>query len=288
MIKSASHLLDANNHNLLGLMNTITLGSFTLEPREGNKEPVFWFNEETNGSINAIGLTNPGLQHFLERDLRMLMHIVDRGDLLLGVSLAPLAAGHLSIMFDWILSYRGTDRLSHIEVNAACPNHRNENGLSPVLAYDAEAVDQLVKEIPEGPVRKYTFLKIAPETPYRTLEDIVDICLKAGLGGIVSGNTLRGSSIIDGEQRLSVDMGGYAGLPLLPSAVTQAELLRQFIDDRDARDRLQLIGCGGVMKADGLRQYYDNAAVAEVQVATLFYQFGTRGVQDLLTELHNS
>lgn len=288
MIKSAPHLLDSKNHGLLGLMNTITFGSFTLEPREGNQEPVFWFNEETDGSINAVGLANQGLQRFLERDLRMLMHIVDREEMRLGVSLAPLAVGHLSIMFDWILSYRGTDRLSHIEVNAACPNHRGEYGLSPVLAHDAEAVERLVGEIPDGIMRKFTMLKIAPETPHDTLDDIVTICLKAELGGIVSGNTKRGSSIIDGKQRLSVDSGGHAGLPLLEPAVRQAEKLREIIDYLDARDRLRIIGCGGVMNADGLRQYQQIEGTDEVQIATLFYQFGARGVQDLLTELHNS
>ncbi|MEX0930846.1 MAG: hypothetical protein WDZ68_00980, partial [Candidatus Paceibacterota bacterium] len=118
------------------------------------------------------------------------------------------------------------------------------------------------------------------------LEAIVALCVRYGVNTIVSANTRRHSSIIDGVQRLSVDQGGLAGLPLLESGITQVKTLRQIMLARRIHD-LKIIASGGILSAEAADAYQQEAGADEGQVATLFHQFGARGLQDLLVEMHS-
>ena len=46
----------------------ITIGSFTIEPREGNPGNNFWYDPASGTSLNSMGLPNQGLP-YLEQHL---------------------------------------------------------------------------------------------------------------------------------------------------------------------------------------------------------------------------
>ena len=71
IIKHMSHVSDGLPH----FVDHITFDSFTLHEREGNKEPLYRFNERTRMSVNAVGLKNGGLRHFLEKDFHEALRI---------------------------------------------------------------------------------------------------------------------------------------------------------------------------------------------------------------------
>ncbi len=278
MIKEATHI----EPGLSDLVQMIMFGSFTLEAREGNKEPVFWYDDRTNTSINAVGLKNKGLRHFLDIELPKIALPLQGTECKIGVSLAPLKSGDTGKMLEMIKMCQHKHLIDRVEINAACPNHRDGKQLHPVLAHDPVAIRQLLEEL--HPDDLLHTLKIAPDTSEEVLGEIVSLCSDFDISAIVSGNTRRSSSMIDGEQRLSVDQGGLAGLQLLESAVAQVKTLRRLVDLTEYR-KPAIIGCGGIMSAPALSEY-QKAGADEVQIATLFYQFGVDAIQDLLLQFY--
>ena len=146
LIKRAGHV----DEGLPSLVSHVTFGSFTLEPRDGNKEPVYWFDEATGMSLNAVELKNQGIEDFLWNDLPMLEHL-PRAGCEVRISLAPLKSGDLAEMIRVLFRYQLTNPVvSEIEVNAACPNHKDESGrLHDVLAHDPNALNELMSEAME-------------------------------------------------------------------------------------------------------------------------------------------
>ncbi len=280
MVKKASHVDESLPH----LLKDVTFGSFTLEPREGNPEPVFWFDDEIYMSLNAVGLKNQGLKKFLAEEFWATTRIRQYGcDVRL--SLAPLKTGDLKKMVDLLNAEKIPNGfISELEVNAACPNHRSADGvLHPVLSHDAIALEALMAEAEAYKGAKA--IKIAPIMGMQNLKRCIELCLEYKFQTIVSGNTLLSSSTIDGVKRLSVDRGGMAGKPLFADALHQVERAQRLLTHlKIDKTKLRIIGCGGIYTPEDVRQYL-NAGADSVQVATLFYQFGHKGVRDLVSEL---
>lgn len=268
-------------YKIYGLLDHVTFGSYTKDPRQGNKEPTYWFDEANRTSINAVGLTNPGIKHFVSYELRAL--ISARHDCKLRVSLAPLQPGDIETIFADHADIFRHGYIDEFEINAACPNHRDASGsLHPVLCCDSDALDALMAEAGGYTGRKA--IKIAPDMTVEALREVVKLARKHGFSSIVSGNTRKSSSTIDGTKRLSVDQGGMAGAVLLDAGLAQVRTLRQIITEhtRSSDPHLRLIGCGGVMSAHDLAAYL-TAGADVVQCVTYFAEYGEKGIQDLMS-----
>jgi dihydroorotate dehydrogenase len=288
LIKTLGHV-----PNGLGeLIHHITFDSFTLPPRDGNKkEPTYYFDSNLLASYNAIGLKNMGLLTFIVEEL-----IGRRDEFLklkaqgckIRVSLAPLKTGDLKEMVRILLEYWESiyDIIDEIEVNAACPNHRDEKDgrLHDVLAKDPVALGLLMREGMDCPCPKA--IKIAPNTTFECLEEIVRRSIRYRYTTIVSGNTVLSDTPIDADgcPRISVPKCGMEGAPLLDSAVAQVSTLYRIIDNWITDPpgvTPTVIACGGVMSVDGARKHF-SAGAEILQVATYFAEYSIRGIQDLV------
>lgn len=277
MIKTAVHV----DVGLPHLVDHITFGSFTLEPRDGNKEPVYSYDEERRMSLNAIGLKNQGIKEFLLYDLSRALEI-KRAGCRLHLSLAPLKEGDLETILQKMQIYGLHPKyVDQLEINAACPNHRSDKGhLHDVLAHDPAALEALMKEATV--YRGSKSIKIAPLMSNESLRACVEFSMKYDFDSIVSGNTL----LIDAEGKLSVPKGGMAGAPLLEHALEQVRKLRKIIDGlRVDGPKPKIIGCGGIMSAHDVTEYINAGADGGTQVATYYYNLRTKGVRDLVSEL---
>lgn len=297
LIGIAAGLIKTLNHVPAGLgelVHHITFGSFTLPTRNGNKEPTYYFDSKSFASYNAVGLKNMGLLTFVIEEL-----IGRRDEFLrlkaqgckIRLSLAPLKTGDLKEMMQILLEYwlRIYDIVDEIEVNAACPNHRDEKDgrLHDVLAKDPVALELLMMEGVDCPCPKT--IKIAPNTAFECLEEIVRLSIAYGYNKIVSGNTVLSDTPIDANERphISVPKCGMGGAPLLDSAVAQVSTLYRIIDNwitDPPKVTPTVVACGGVMSADGARKHLSEGAYV-VQVATYFAEYGIRGIQDLVAGL---
>ena len=272
MWKSHRHV----SHDLIGFIDHVTFGSYTLKPREGNKGPTYWYDDKTGNSINAVGLKNQGLVDFLAEDLPNIGEMFGGSGTIVRVSLAPSKTGDLARMCELIMESRYRYAIDEVEVNAACPNHRAEAATThAVLAHDLVATEALMQETTELEITKA--IKIAPRMLAETLKAYPGLAAKHSFSFIVSGNTLPGSATIDGVQRLSADRGGLAGAILRDDCVSQIRLLSKACAQYD---EVHLIACGDINSAETLRANLD-AGASYGQLATAYMQYGDKIFQNI-------
>ena len=219
----------------------------TARKREGNPTPRTV--ETASGMLNAIGLDNDGLEHFLTHHLPYLRTL----DTAVVVNIAGEDEDQFVRMAETVGKHHGPAAL---ELNISCPNV--SHGLD--LGIDAAAVGRLTKRVREVcplPI-------IAKLTPNVT--DIASIAGAAAAGGadaVSLVNTYKGL-VVDWRRRrpiLANDFGGLSGPAIKPLA------LRMVWEVHRAHPNLPIIGIGGIATIDDVMEFLIAGASA-VQVGT--------------------
>jgi dihydroorotate dehydrogenase (NAD+) catalytic subunit len=219
----------------------------TFRPRAGNPTPRTV--ETASGLLNAIGLDNDGIEHFLVHHLPYLRTV--------GTAVIVNVAGEDEDQFVRLVEIVGREPgLAAVELNLSCPNV--SHGLD--LGIDPRAVERVVRRsLGAGPLPV-----IAKLTPNVT--DIVAIAQAASDGGadaVSLVNTYRGMAIDWRRRRpiLANDVGGLSGPAIKPLA------LRCVWDIARALPQLPIIGIGGIQDADDALEFLVAGASA-IQVGT--------------------
>jgi dihydroorotate dehydrogenase (NAD+) catalytic subunit len=236
----------------------------TARPRAGNPTPRTV--ETASGLLNAIGLDNDGLDHFLEHHLPYLRTV--------GTAVIVNIAGEDEDQFVAMAETAGAaPGLAALELNISCPNV--SHGLD--LGVDAGAVARLV-----GRVRDVCPLPvIAKLTPNVT--DIVAIARAAAEGGadaVSLVNTFRGMAVNWRARRpvLAYDVGGLSGPAIKPMA------LRMVWDVARALPELPVIAIGGIADADDTMEFLvAGASAVQVGTATFYDPTASERLLDDLT-----
>lgn len=198
--------------------------SFSLEPNKGYSNPTTV--EVTGGVINAIGLSNPGVETFI-------------GEIEKIEPLTPTIASIYGSSGDEFaqLAEKIENHVDLIELNVSCPHAQKGCGAS--IGEDPEFTAEIIKA-----VKKSTSIPvIAKLTPNVT--DIVEIAVsaeKAGCDGLTLINSLGPGLKIDIETAnpiLSNKFGGMSGPAIKPIA------LKCVYDVYDAV-KVPIIGVGGI------------------------------------------
>lgn len=265
-------------------IGTVTLGSFTLEPRVGNPDPNSFWDPETKTGFNAIGLRNQGLEAFFVNEAPLLRQLWQGTTTQMDLSLAPTAEGELRKLCTVMNRHKGVLPIRYAQVNGACPNHRKGGTNQPILAHDPEAVERLFMELKKCPYP--ISFKIAPETTEATLHAIVNLCIKYGVEKIDSGNTKGEEAVWNGKPVLSVERGGKSGKPLFARAVEQVAILKAIIASKHLSSPIKVEGIGGIFTpADAVTM--QNAGADGVSAASLFYfDGGWKSVAKLSRDFH--
>ncbi len=219
----------------------------TARPRAGNPTPRTV--ETASGLLNAIGLDNDGLDHFIAHHLPYLRTV--------GTAVIANIAGEDEDQFVAMAArLAGEPGVAAIELNISCPNV--SHGLD--LGIDPSSVGRLVRRVRSAcdiPI-------IAKLTPNVT--DVVAIAAaaaQAGADAVSLINTLRGMAVDWRRRRpiLAYDVGGLSGPAVKPVA------LRMVWDVARALPGLPIIGIGGIASVDDVLEFLVAGATA-VQVGT--------------------
>lgn len=209
----------------------VTAKSCGPQPREGHPNPVMvdW----GYGLLNAIGLTNPGVEEevILLREAHALLKPLDVP------LIASIFAGTVE-EFAEVASVVARAEPDLIEINISCPNVHDDFGL-PFAAdcQSAASVTKAVKQrVPEIPIA----VKLAPNVP--DIGRIASSVVEAGADMITAINTMPGMAIdIDAAHPvLHNRTGGISGPALKPIAVRCISEIAHYVD-------VPIIGTGGVM-----------------------------------------
>ncbi|HEY8201570.1 MAG TPA: dihydroorotate dehydrogenase [Actinomycetota bacterium] len=220
--KEASEFFD------LRTMGAVVVKSMTVKPWSGKPSPRM--AETPSGMLNAIGLQNKGVDHFLAVDLPWLRRM--------RVPVIASIAGNTLAEYQLVAQrLRGAQGVVGVEVNISCPNLEDRNNM---FAHDAKATAGViagVRRALEIPV----FAKLSPNVT--SITEIARAALDGGANGLSLVNTLVGMAI-DVETRrpkLSGVIGGLSGPAIKPVAV------RAVYDVAQAFPSVPIIGMGGIM-----------------------------------------
>jgi dihydroorotate dehydrogenase (NAD+) catalytic subunit len=231
----------------LSLLGGVVTKSLTFLPREGHPPPKV--DETACGMLNAIGLSNVGVEKFLNEKLPFLA----RHDTRCIVSIA----GSKIPEYGRIAERLADEEAVHaLEVNISCPNV-DEGGLE-FGAY-AEPAAKVIAEVKS----KFPRTVIAKLSPNVT--DIVDIARRVAESGadcVSLINTLVGTSIDINKRsfKLSNGFGGLSGPAIKPVALAMVYKVANAID-------VPVIGLGGISNASDAIEFLLAGAKA-VQVGT--------------------
>ena len=236
-------------------LGAVLVKSVTLEPREGLSPPRM--HETPSGMLNAIGLQNPGIDAWLERDLPFLQ---DRG-----ARTILSVAGRTVDEFGEVARRAGRHRgVAAIEVNLSCPNVEHRGLVFACDPRPAAAVIEAVREqCPDRPV----LAKLTPDVTDITL--VGRACVEAGATGVSAINTTLGMAIDpeNGRPRIANTYGGLSGPAIRPIAVRAVHQLHLALGPevpivgigglRTVGDVVEMIRAGASMVAIGTATFAD-------------------------------
>jgi dihydroorotate dehydrogenase (NAD+) catalytic subunit len=237
-----------------GLLDIPRLGGIctkglTLHPREGNSGRRI--HETPSGLMNSIGLENPGISAFLEKELPRLRS--------LGPAVIANLSGSSVEEYTAGAALLNDSAIDMIELNISCPNVK-AGGMA--FGLDPQAAASVVAPVRAAAPRKPLMVKLSPNAP--DLVAVARVCVEAGADALSLVNTFKALAI-DIKLRKPVFeniSAGLSGPAIRPIA------LRMVWELCDAVT-VPIVGLGGIARAeDALEFLMAGAAAIQVGAAT--------------------
>lgn len=181
--------------------------------------------------LNAIGLQNPGIDLFLERDIPFLKQY--------DTKIIVNVCGHTTEEYVEVVKRLANQPVDMLEINISCPNVK-EGGIA--FGQNPKTVEDITREI-----KKYAaqpvIMKLSPN-----VTDITETARAAEAGGadaLSLINTLMGMKIDINRRKfvLANKTGGMSGPAVHPIAVRMVYQTAQAVN-------IPIIGMGGIMNAE--------------------------------------
>ena len=182
----------------------ISTKGMTLEPRVGN--PVPRIAEGDSVILNAVGLQNPGVESFIEKDLGYLKSK--------GVVIIANVAGKTLEDYGKICA-RLNGLVDFVELNISCPNVKAGGAAFGVTCDGASQITKIVRAATKKPV----MMKLSPNVT--NIAEIAKAVEAEGADAVSLINTLLGMRIDIKTRRpiLHNNVGGLSGPAVFPVAV---------------------------------------------------------------------
>lgn len=218
----------------------VTKGT-SLKPRPGNKPPRVC--ETPAGMLNAIGLQNPGVEHFINEDLPWIRKF--------NTAVIVNACGSTVEDYVELCKILNKTDIDGVELNLSCPNVK-EGCLAFGTTYEGvKNVTSQVRKVLDKPL----IVKLSPNVtditqPAKAAQD-------AGADGVSLINTLLGMSIDIHKRRpiLANNTGGLSGPAVKPVAVRMVYQVAQAVD-------IPILGLGGIVTGDDAIEFMLAGATA--------------------------
>ena len=198
-------------------------------PWEGNPTPRV--AEVYGGMLNAIGLQNPGIDVFVERDLPFLAKY--------DTKIVVNVCGRSEADYVEVVERLADQPVDLLEINISCPNVKEGGIAFGQDAKAAAAITKAVKAVAKQPV----VMKLSPNvTDIAYMAQAVEA---AGADAVSLINTLTGMKIDVNKRQFALanKTGGLSGPAVHPIAVRMVYQVAQAVS-------IPIIGMGGVMSAE--------------------------------------
>lgn len=225
----------------LNKLGAVTTKGVANVPWAGNPTPRI--AETYGGMINAIGLQNPGLETFLERDIPFLKQY--------DTKIIVNVCGRTEEDYVDAVEKLADAPVDLLEINISCPNVKEGGiafGQNPAMA---ERITSAVKKAAKQPV----IMKLSPN-----VTDITEMARAVEAGGadaVSLINTLTGMKIDIKRRTFAVAnrTGGLSGPAIKPVAVRMVYQVANAV-------KLPVIGMGGITNAEDALEFIMAGATA--------------------------
>lgn len=213
----------------LNKLGAVTTKGVANVPWAGNPTPRV--AEVYGGMLNAVGLQNPGIDLFCQRDIPFLKKYDTR--------IVVNVCGHSAEEYVAVVERLADEPVDMLEINISCPNVK-EGGIA--FGQDPRAVEAITKEMKKH-AKQPVIMKLSPN-----VTDITEMARAAEAGGadaLSLINTITGMKIDINRQKfvLANKTGGMSGPAIHPVAVRMVYQTYHAVN-------IPIIGMGGIMDAD--------------------------------------
>jgi dihydroorotate dehydrogenase (NAD+) catalytic subunit len=236
----------------ISVLGGISTKGMTLEPRLGN--PVPRIAEGKSVILNAVGLQNPGVEHFIKYDLNFLREK--------GVTIVANVAGKTLDDYGKICA-RLDGLVDFVELNISCPNVK-AGGMA--FGIKPESIKEVTKVAKSGLKKTPLIVKLSPNV--ESIPVNAQAAQNGGADCISLINTLTGMAI-DVEKRKPIianNTGGVSGAGIKPIALRMVYEAAHSVD-------IPVIGMGGITSGIDAIEFMMAGAKA-VQVGTANFTDG--------------
>lgn len=254
---SGAEFVDYVDLNRLGAVTTKGVANV---PWPGNATPRV--AETFGGMMNAVGLQNPGIDLFCERDIPFLKQYDTR--------IIVNVCGRSTEDYCEVVERLANEDVDMLEINISCPNVKEGGiafGQNPKAA---EEITKAVKKYAKQPV----IMKLSPN-----VTDITEMARAVESGGadaVSLINTLTGMKIDINRRQfvLANKTGGVSGPAIHPIAVRMVYQVANAV-------KLPIIGMGGIATADdAIEMILAGASAVSVGTANFYNPAVTMEVVD--------
>ena len=261
--------------NQLGAVVTKGVASV---PWEGNPTPRV--AETYGGMLNAVGLQNPGIDLFVERDVPFLAKYDTR--------IVVNVCGRTKEDYCEVVSRLSGQPVDLLEINISCPNVK-EGGIA--FGQNPKSVEEITKEVKKC-ASQPIIMKLSPN-----VTDISEMARAAeadGADAVSLINTLTGMKI-DIHKRafaLANKTGGLSGPAIHPIAVRMVYEAAHAVKIpvvgmggiASAEDAIEMILAGATAISVGTANFYNPTVTMEIVSGIREYmeQYGVKDIQELV------
>ncbi len=218
----------------LNRLGAIVTKGVSYHPWEGNPPPRIM--ETSSGMINAIGLQNPGIDVFIERDIPFLKKF--------DTKVIVNVCGNTVSDYLKVVERLSEQVVDMLEINISCPNVEH-GGIA--FGQEPKMVEYITKEIKKI-THKPISMKLTPN-----VTDITEIAKAAEHGGadaLSLINTITGMRIDIKKRTFSVanKTGGLSGAAIKPIALRMVYQVFKTV-------HIPIIGMGGISTAEDALEF---------------------------------
>ena len=231
----------------LNKLGAVVTKGVANEPWVGNPTPRV--AETYGGMLNAVGLQNPGIDLFVERDIPYLAKFDTR--------IIVNVCGRTTEDYCEVVQRLASQPVDMLEINISCPNVE-EGGIA--FGQSAKSVEAITKEVKKH-AKQPVIMKLSPN-----VTDIAEMAKAAESGGadaLSLINTITGMKIDIHKRKFTLanKTGGLSGPAIHPVAVRMVHQAAQAV-------KIPIIGMGGIMTAeDAIEMILAGASAVSVGTA---------------------
>jgi dihydroorotate dehydrogenase (NAD+) catalytic subunit len=218
----------------IGILGAVTTKGVSPTPWRGN--PLPRIAETHGGMLNAVGLENPGVDAYIEGELKTLK---DKGAVVISN-----VCGHTEEEYAEVVKKLDKTDADMLEINVSCPNVA-EGGLA--FGTDPKQVATLTKQLKKL-TSKPIIIKLSPNVT--DITEIARAAEDAGADALSLINTLIGMRI-DPQAKspiLANGTGGLSGPAIKPVAIAMVYRTARAV-------KIPIIGMGGITTGTGAYEF---------------------------------